>query len=131
MQLSLGGDLHLQSRSRTVNGTSMSEPSTEPLLKTDTLALRDIVCAGQCRHRSEEEFAEATCLVFPYRGVYVRHLGRSDAVPEANQVLFFNHGEGYRIRHPVEGGDACLSLAIGESWLSELAPQDEVCDGIR
>ena len=107
----------------------MSEPSTELLLKTDTLALRDIVCAGQCRHRSEEEFAEATCLVFPYRGVYVRHLGRSDAVAEANQVLFFNHGEGYRISHPVEGGDACLSLAIGESWLSELAPQDQVCDG--
>ena len=107
----------------------MSEPSTELLLKTDALALRDIVCAGQCRHRSEEEFAEATCLVFPYRGVYVRHLGRSDAVAEANQVLFFNHGEGYRISHPVEGGDACLSLAIGESWLSELAPQDQVCDG--
>jgi AraC-like DNA-binding protein len=107
----------------------MSEPSTELLLKTDALALRDIVCAGQCRHRSEEEFAEATCLVFPYRGVYVRHLGRRDAVAEANQVLFFNHGEGYRISHPVEGGDACLSLAIGESWLSELAPQDQVCDG--
>ena len=29
-------------------------------------------------------------LVFPYRGVYVRHLGSDQAVAEANQVLFFN-----------------------------------------
>jgi AraC-like DNA-binding protein len=121
---------HLRSRLRTVNGASMSELSTDLLLKTDTLALRDIVCAGRCRHRSDEEFAQGTCLVFPYRGVYVRHVGRSDAVAEANQVLFFNHGEGYRISHPVAGGDACLSLAIGEGWLSELTPREHVYDGI-
>jgi hypothetical protein len=42
--------------------------------------------------------------VFPYRGVYVRHLGLDQAVAEANQVLFFNAGEGYRVSHPVPGG---------------------------
>jgi AraC-like DNA-binding protein len=60
--------------------------------------------------------------VFPYRGVYVRHLGHDEAVAEANQVLFFNAAEGYRVSHPVPGGDACLSLAISESQLRELAP---------
>jgi AraC-like DNA-binding protein len=97
------------------------ELSTQLLLDTPALAVRDVVCAGARRHRSEEEFAEATCLVFPYRGVYVRHVGRSDSVAEANQLLFFNQEEGYRVSHPVEGGDACLSLAIGEIWLRELA----------
>ena len=105
------------------------ELSTQLLLDTPALAVRDMVCAGTCRHRSEEEFTERTCLVFPYRGVYVRHVGRSDAVAEANQLLFFNQGEGYCISHPVEGGDACLSLAIGETWLRELAPPLEVRDG--
>ena len=101
---------------------------TQLLLDTPALALREVVCAGSCRHRSEEESAETTCLVFPYRGVYVRHVGRNDSVAEANQVLFFNQAEGYRISHPVEGGDACLSLAVGETWLRELAPPGELCD---
>ena len=41
-------------------------------------------------------------LVFPYRGVYVRHVGDDEAVAEANQVLFFNAGEatGSAIRCP-------------------------------
>jgi len=47
--------------------------------------------------------------VVSYRGVYVRHLGHDQAVAEANQVLFFNAAEGYRVSHPVPGGDASLS----------------------
>ena len=105
------------------------ELSTQLLLDTAALAVRDVVCAGTCRHRSEEEFGETTCLVFPYRGVYVRHVGRSDSVAEANQLLFFNQGEGYRVSHPVEGGDACLSLKIGETWLRELAQPVDLRDG--
>ncbi|HUA24997.1 MAG TPA: AraC family transcriptional regulator [Steroidobacteraceae bacterium] len=106
------------------------ELSTQLLLETPALAVRDVLCAGTCRHRSEGEFAESTCLVFPYRGVFVRHVGRGDSVAEANQLLFFNQGDSYRISHPVEGGDACLSLAIGETWLHELAPPAELRDGV-
>jgi AraC-like DNA-binding protein len=60
--------------------------------------------------------------VFPYRGVYVRHLGNDQTVAEANQVLFFNATEGYRISHPVRGGDASLTLIVSEPLLRELAP---------
>jgi AraC family transcriptional regulator len=38
------------------------------------------------------------------------------------QVLFFNVAEGYRVSHPVPGGDASLSLAINAAQLCELAP---------
>jgi AraC-like DNA-binding protein len=61
-------------------------------------------------------------LVFPYRGVYVRHLGSDQAVAEANQVLFFNATEGYRVSHPVPGGDASLTLIISATLLQELSP---------
>lgn len=107
----------------------MTELSVRQLLNTDTLTLRDVVCAGNCRHKSPEECARATHLVFPYRGVYVRHVGRVEAVAEANQVLFFNDGEGYRISHPIQGGDACLSLSIAEPMLRELAPKEHVHAG--
>lgn len=107
----------------------MSESVAQPLLRTPTLAIRDIYCQGSHRHQSAEECTETTELVFPYRGVFVRHLGSDQAVAEANQVLFFNATEGYHVSHPVPGGDASLSVSISELLLRELAPRALLCDG--
>lgn len=101
----------------------VAELTPQSLLKSQIVGIRDVYCRGSCRNQSAEEFATATELVFPYRGVYVRHVGREQAVAEANQVLFFNAGEGYRVSHPVAGGDASLSLAINEPELRELPPR--------
>lgn len=105
------------------------EVVVEPLLQTPAVAIRDVYCQGRCRHQGAEEHAGAVHLVFPYRGVYVRHLGDDEAVAEANQVLFFNAGEGYRVSHPLPGGDACLDLVIDEPLLRELAPRGLLRDG--
>jgi AraC-like DNA-binding protein len=105
------------------------EITSQLLLKTASVVVRDVWCQGLCRHRSEEEFAAALHLVFPYRGVYVRHLGSDDAVAEANNVLFFNPGEGYRVSHPVAGGDSSLSVDVSEPILRELAPPELLRDG--
>jgi AraC family transcriptional regulator len=99
------------------------------LLETDTLVVRDVCCPGLCRHASAEEHSRVLHLVFPYRGVYVRHLGTDEAVAEANQVLFFNAGEGYRVSHPVPGGDAQLSIDVAEPLVRELARPDLLRDG--
>jgi AraC family transcriptional regulator len=103
----------------------MSTPSefeVTRLLGTDSVALRDVRCAGECRHPSVEECVSTTHLVFPYRGVYLRHVGGDQTVADANHVLFFNAGEGYQVSHPVAGGDASLSLTLSEHILRELAP---------
>ena len=105
------------------------EVTAQTLLKSPTVTIRDVSCQGSCRPQTAEECATATELVFGYRGVYVRHLGRDQAVAEANQVLFFNASEGYRVSHPVPGGDASLSLAIDEAQLRELAPTNFLCNG--
>src|SRR5437867_1409694 len=52
----------------------------QTLLSTPAVRVTDVVCSGTCRHKSDEECATETHLVFPYRGVYVRHIGRDDAV---------------------------------------------------
>lgn len=101
----------------------MPQFSVQSLLNTPTVTVRDVCCQGGFRHQSAEEHATATQLVFPYRGAYVRHLGRDEAVAEANQVLFFNANEGYRVSHPVPGGDGSLVLIISEAQLRELAPR--------
>src|SRR5258708_32486008 len=107
----------------------LSEFEVDHLLHTDSVALRNVRCSGVCRHRSAEECASTTQLVFPYRGVYMRHVGRDQAVADANHVLFFNAGQSYQISHPIAGGDASLSLALSESVLRELAPRYLLNDG--
>ena len=107
-------------------GQALSSPApafdVDVLLDTAVASVRDVRCRGECRHRSAEECAAHTHLVFPYRGVYLRHVGNAQAVADANHVLAFNAGEGYRVSHPVDGGDASLSLAIAEPLLHELMP---------
>src|SRR5258707_670931 len=107
----------------------MSEFAVEHLLKTPTVTIRDVYCRGSHSEQTAEECTNTTQLVFPYRGVYVRHLGRGQAVAEANQVLFFNAGEGYRVSHPVPGGDASLTVIISEAQMRELAPRRFLRDG--
>ena len=94
----------------------------QPLLATGTVAVWDVVCEGTCKHKSAEECAAATHMVFPYRGVYIHHTGRVEAVAEPNQVVFINEDEAYRVSHPVEGGDSSLSVGVGAATLFELAP---------
>lgn len=107
---------------RTRIAMSVSHMHSTKLLETDLVTVWDVICDGECRHLSEEETSSNTCLVFPYRGVFMRHIGDDEAVAEASQVLFFNRGDIYRISHPVEGGDASISLTLPEALLDELVP---------
>jgi AraC family transcriptional regulator len=100
----------------------MADFDAHPLLITGTVSVWDVLCPGTCKHKSDEECVPATQLVFPYRGVFIRHVGSAETVAEGNQVVFFNANEPYRVSHPVDGGDACLSIDIDEATLLELAP---------
>src|SRR3954464_13648884 len=98
------------------------------LLDTGVVSVREVVCRGTCRHRSAEECASNTHFVFPFRGVYLRHVGEDQAVADANHVLFFNSDQGYQVSHPVRGGDASLVLSVSAPTLAELAPIELVCE---
>ncbi len=109
---------------------AMSGYVVDQLLDTPTLSLHDVVCDGACRHKSLEECATGTHLVFPYRGLFMHHLGQDrDAMAEPNQVVFLNDGEGFKVSHPVAGGDACLSLSLSQEMLAELTPKDQLRAG--
>ena len=100
-----------------------------PLLATTTLAISDVRCTGNCRHRSPDECAQSMHLVYPYRGAFMRHVGAAETVAEVNQLVFFNEDEEYSISHPVTGGDACLSIALEPELLREIAPADQLSKG--
>jgi len=107
----------------------MPDLSAQLLLSTKAVTIRDVICRGEHRSKSSEEWSRTTHVVFPYRGVYVYHVGPHDAVAEANQVVLFNAMETYRVSHPVEGGDACLSITVGPELLGELAPRHQLREG--
>jgi AraC family transcriptional regulator len=75
----------------------MADFDARPLLMTETASVWDVACPGACKHRSDEEYVAATHLVFPYRGVYVHHVGRAETVAEANQAVILNENEPYRV----------------------------------
>src|SRR5882672_6835737 len=100
--------LSVKSTALTTANKRIPEFVVHSLLESPTVTIRDTYCQGSCRDRSAEECTTTTQLVFPYRGVYVRHVGHDQTVAEANQVLFFNATESYRVSHPVTGGDGSL-----------------------
>jgi AraC family transcriptional regulator len=102
--------------------TPGKEFTVDRLLDSGTVSVRHVDCRGSCRHRSAEECASHTHFVFPYRGLYLRHVDADLAVADANHVLFFNEGQGYRVSHPVAGGDASLVLSVNPETLREIAP---------
>jgi AraC family transcriptional regulator len=103
---------------------NMADFYSDTLLETDAVAIWDVVCPGTCNLEADEECAESTHFVFPYRGLYVRHVGRTQSVAEPNQLVVFNENEPYRVSHPVAGGDACLSIGVAASTLLELTPPE-------
>lgn len=107
----------------------MTDFTVHELLKTSLIEVRDVVCVGTCRAKSEVERVPRTELVFPYRGTYLRHVGDDEVVADASQVLFFNAGEAYRISHPHPGGDASLVLTVAPAMLREIAPASLLHDG--
>ena len=71
------------------------------------------------------EYAPRHIVAFPVRGVFVMHHGRHQGVvADACHALFFDPRLPYRVSHPVEGGDDCLSISPSAALLDELAPID-------
>jgi AraC-like DNA-binding protein len=98
------------------------EFAATPILATDTVSVWNVMCPGYIRPLADEECAAATHLVFPYRGVYVHHVGSRHTVVDASQVLFINEQEPYRVSHPVGGGDSTLSIRVESETLLESTP---------
>ena len=104
--------------------TPTGEFAVERLLDTDVVSVHHVNCRGTCRHRSAEECASQTHFVFPFRGVYLRHVGTDQAVADANHVLLFNAQQGYQVSHPVGGGDTSLVVSVSPAMLAELVPKN-------
>lgn len=98
----------------------MSDIQSTELLRTPLVRIREVCCAGRCRHRAPAETSQGTHLVYTYRGLFARLVGNSEELADANQVVYFNHAQEFRISHPVAGGDDCLSITLAPELLYEM-----------
>ncbi|TAH37417.1 MAG: AraC family transcriptional regulator [Planctomycetota bacterium] len=97
----------------------MSQFHHHVLFHSPLVSVTEVSCRPNEPGCSGEEQQERSTIVFPRRGVFVRHLGRRRYVADASQVLFFQTGEVQRVSHPVAGGDDCTSLHFAPAALDE------------
>ena len=100
----------------------MAEVTAQSLLKTRLVAIRDVQCEGRCRHHSDEESTNTVHMVFPYRGIYVRHLGETMPSPRRTRSSSSTHTKA--IGSAIRCGRRCsLDLVVSEPILDELSPR--------
>jgi len=90
------------------------------LLSVSSGRVEDVVGPGSRKGLSAEDFSAEFQVSFPYRGVFIWHVGRDDVVGDANQVLFVTGGETYRLSDPRPGGFAELIVTPDPSVLLEM-----------
>lgn len=54
--------------------------------------------------KGPEDYSPETQICFPYRGVFIWHVGGEDIVGDANQILFVAPGEAFKLSHPHSEG---------------------------
>ena len=96
----------------------------ETLPESCAVAIIDWRCAGHDTARGDEESAPTHEVVVPRRGAYIREVRGESNWVDPGQVTFGHPREGYRIRHPVPGGDACTLFALPPAVARELLGRD-------
>ncbi|MHC4079946.1 MAG: helix-turn-helix domain-containing protein [Planctomycetota bacterium] len=88
--------------------------------RSPTVAVTEFRCRPRDGGCGPDEQSTGNQVVFLRRGLFVKHLGRERIVADANHVLFFNHDHGYRVSHPVDGGDDCTVFTLSPAVLREV-----------
>jgi AraC-like DNA-binding protein len=99
---------------------SLRAMSCDTLPDSWAVAIVDWHCAGHDTARGDLESAPTHEVVVPRRGTYVRELRGESSLVDAGTVTFSHPREGYRIRHPVSGGDVCTVFALSAGAARDL-----------
>jgi len=96
--------------------------SRETVHSSPALRIDIVRCRPEDRACGAIEYAPRHTLAFPLRGMFVLHHGRHErTVADACQALVFDPKHPYRVSHPVDGGDECLSIEPAAALLGEIA----------
>jgi len=94
--------------------------TSHTVYRSPLVLVSDCVCRPRSPSLTPEESACQNQVVLVRTGTFVHHIGTRSVVADPATVLFFNRDEGYRVSHPVPGGDRCTTLALEPETLLEI-----------
>ena len=94
--------------------------TNQVVFRSPAVCICDFRCHPTDNGCSAEETSKYDEFVFVRRGLFVKHLGRRQVVADPNHVVLFNRAEGYRVSHPVPGGDDCTTFYVRSDLLRPL-----------
>jgi AraC-like DNA-binding protein len=92
-----------------------------PLVESTIGLVENLDCRGVPLSKTAEQFSPEFQVCFPYRGLFVWHVGDDEVVADANQVLFVSGGEPFRVSQPLSGGYGELIVTPDLETLEEIA----------
>ena len=94
------------------------------LWQGDEIRIDEWVCHGNGSEGEEGARCPIHTFLFPFRGVFRKHLGDESGVATPGTMLYFGQGEEYRTSHPAGEGDGGLLIrfeAEALGWILEEA----------
>ena len=85
----------------------MARSRTTLIHETDGIAVFDFACAARRGECGGDEAIGADQIVLPYHGHFTWRSGTREHVGSPVDGLWCRRGHGYRVAHPVCGGDRC------------------------
>jgi AraC family transcriptional regulator len=84
------------------------------LLATPMVTAYDARCSAHRHEGGDDEDVSVPTLVFPRLGVFRWSAGNRSVVADPNTALLFHPAREFRISHPADGGDDCISLRVAQ-----------------
>src|SRR5262249_11797491 len=106
--------------SRTPNRWIEERVPRTTLISSSSGLVEDVADPASRRGLGAEDFSPQFQLSFPYRGVFIWHVGLDQVVGDANQILFVTGGEAFRLSTPRPGGFSELIVTPTRSVLREV-----------
>ena len=82
------------------------------LLDTSVVEVVQVGCCSPRSAAGDEEFNQAPQIVLPRRGLFMVHRCGGNVLADPTHAIVFGLEEGYRVSHPLDGGDDCVVLAF-------------------
>ncbi len=80
------------------------------LLDTPVVSVVHVGCAVPRSRETDEEWNESPQIVLPRRGMFKVHRAGGSVLADPTRAIVFGSEEGYRVSHPLDGGDECVAL---------------------